>query len=424
MDKSICYKLYKIHMKEMISMIERIVIIGNGIAALTAIKSIREIDKESEIHLIGEERFYPYNRVRLSKGLLSALEEDKILLQKKEWYDENKVILYKNNKATSVYTNKKNVELQDGNQINYTKLLFANGSHNIEPRISGIEKSGVYTLKTLQDAWDITEHLKDSKKILIIGGGIQGLETAWSLSQAGKKVIISHSSKRLMRRQLDEEASRILERAVESSDIQILFSTQISEILGKDKVEGFKTANGEVFECDTILYSIGTKPNIDFLKGTNIEVNNGILVNEKMETNIKDIYAAGDVAEYSGRIYGLWNIAIGHGKVAGYNMVDKESVYEHIVPVTTLSAFNLSLFSMGIVNEEKATDIFIEESENDNIYRKVYINSGVVIGAIVVGDIKSSPALKAAIEKEIRLEDMDYKKVSFNDLVQTIKDNK
>ncbi|MBC2723174.1 MAG: FAD-dependent oxidoreductase, partial [Desulfosporosinus sp.] len=128
---------------------QQIAIIGNGIAALSAIKSIREVDKQSEIHLIGEEKFYPYNRIRLSKGLLSSLEADKILLQNKEWYRDNEINLYLGTGAVSIDTREKSVQLSDGKVIGYDKLLIANGSHNIEPSVPGIKTSGVYTLKTL-----------------------------------------------------------------------------------------------------------------------------------------------------------------------------------------------------------------------------------------------------------------------------------
>lgn len=405
-------------------MTESIVIVGNGIAAISAIKSIREIDKFCKIHLIGEEKFYPYNRVRLSKGLLSGLEENKILIQKKEWYSENDVILYLDNKVISIDTNKRVVELSDGKIIGYTKLLLASGSHNVTPLISGINKHGVYTLKTLQDAWDIIERLEDAQIVLIIGGGVQGLETAWMMVQAGKKVILSHRSPRFMRTQLDEKASKLLEKAVLSSNIQILFNTQVSEVKGYDKVEGFMTTDGKSYECDTIIYSVGTKPNIDILNNTPIKTNNGIIVNEKMETNVESIYAAGDVAEYNNQIYGLWNIAIGQGKVAGYNIIGKDSIYKNIIPLTTLNAFNLSLFSMGIVDESKATDIVIDDRSEEGIYNKVLINNDKVIGAIVVGNIKVSPALKSAIEKETSLKGIDYNNTSFDELIQVIKNNK
>jgi nitrite reductase (NADH) large subunit len=403
-------------------MAKKIVIIGNGPAAIAAIKSIREVDQESEIHLFGEESPYPYNRVRLSKGLLTTLREDEILLQKKEWYDDNNIDLYLDSQILSIDIDKKIVYLQDNSSVAYDRLLISTGSHNVKPEIIGIEKQGVYTLKTLQDAWDIMDEIKDNSTCLIIGGGIQGLETAWILSQMDKEVIISHHSQRLMRKFLDEKASKLLEKAIISNGIKILFNTEVNEIIGQDNVEGFKTINSESYICDAIMYSIGTKPNVDFLRNTPLNISRGIIVNEKMETNIEGIFAAGDVAEYDGEVPGLWGIAINQGKVAGYNICSKDTVYNYITPVTTLNAFGLSLFSMGIVDESKSTYIILEDKSDENIYNKVFINNNKIIGAIVVGNIKSSPALKSAIEKKTSIENIEYSNMPFEDFIKALKD--
>ena len=400
---------------------DKIIIIGNGIAAISAIKAIRETDLESEIHLFGEEIFYPYSRIRLSKGLLSTLQEDKILLQKKEWYDDNKVNLYLGTKVLSIDVDKKIVKLFDDSLISYTKILIATGSSNMKPEITGIDKQGVYTLRTLQNAWDIADGFKNSQKILIIGGGIQGLETAWILSQMNKEVTIAHNCGRLMTKQLDSKASKILENNVYANNVKILFDCGVSEILGNNKADGFKTSDGKSHTCDTIIYSIGTSPNMEILKNTPLKLNRGVVVDEKMKTNVEGIFAAGDVAEYNGHIFGLWNIAIGQGKVAGYNITGRDTVYEHIAPVTTLNAFDISLFSMGIVEESMATDIILHENIDENIYNKVLIKDGKIIGAIVAGSIKSSPVLKSAIEKETNLENIDYQNISFDTLIQELK---
>lgn len=401
---------------------QKIVIIGNGIAAITAVKSIREIDNDCEIHMFGDERFYPYNRIRLSKGLLDKLEEDKILLQKKDWYEANGIDIFLNKKAVSIDINKKEVKFSDHSSITYSKLLLANGAEDRVPSIIGIDKKGIATLRTLQNAWDIIDNAQESNTVLNIGGGIQGLETAWMLSQLGKKVIVAEISSRLMPKQLDENASKILENVVKAKGIDIMLNTNVKEITGNDEVNGFITSNDERYDCDSVIYSIGIKPNIEILEETNLKINYGVLVNNKMETNIKDIYAAGDIAELDNHIYGLWNIAIGHGKVAGYNITGKDVTYEHIVPVTTLNAFNLSLFSMGDVQENGLTDIILEEESDRNLYKKIIIKDNKIIGAIVIGNIKSSPALKTAIEKETDLSDIDYKKLNFDKFIETIKE--
>lgn len=142
-----------------------------------------------------------------------------------------------------------------------------------------------------------------------------------------------------------------------------------------------------------------------------------------METNIEDIYAAGDVAEFNGKVYGLWNIAIGQGKTAGYNISGKDNIYRQIVPVITLSAFNLSLFSMGEIENDNSAHVFVERTSG-NDYRMLNFKNDQVVGAIVVGDIKSSPALKTAIENRIKLENIDYPNISFGEIIKRIKESK
>lgn len=403
---------------------DKIVIIGNGIAALSAIKAFREIDKESQIYLFGEEKYYPYNRMRLSKGLLSTLEGDKILLQKKEWYEANSVCIAVDKKAVTVDLDSQLVYFEDNSSERYTKLLITAGADNFRPSIEGIEKEGVFTLRHLDDAKEIIEYEKKNKTVLNIGGGIQGLETAWILSQAGKKVIIAELQSRLMPKQLDEKASAILQKIITENNIKVMLDTQIDGIVGMQKVKGFRTKAGDEIACDTILYAIGLRPNVGCLKNTKVNINKGVIVNKRMETNVRGVYAAGDAAELDGEIYGLWNVAIEQGKVAGYNLAGKDAEYEHIVPVTTLNAFQISLFSMGSIQSEKATDFIIEEDEDHKRYSKIFINNNKVIGAIVLGNMKTSPALKTAIENQINLGEIDYKNVSIEELIEIIRKNK
>lgn len=406
-------------------MSEKIIIVGNGITAISAIKAIRECDKESEIELYGDEKFYPYNRIRLSKGLLSSLEEDKILLQKKDWYAENNIKLYLNTRVISINTDRKEIKLSDGGKVDYSKLLLANGANNLIPDINGINKEGIFSLRTLEDARNIVQQSNNSEVILNIGGGILGLELAWILAQAGKKVIITELAPRLMPKQLDEAASQILEKAIKNKNIDIMLNNKISEIsVRDDKVEGFITDLGEFIHCDMVMYSIGIKPNTDIVKGTNIKINKGIIVNEKMETDITDIYAAGDVAEYNKSIYGLWNIAISQGTTAGYNIVGKDTVYKHIAPVTTLNAFGISLFSMGNIEENEATNILVEGGSENKDYKKIFIKDNKIIGSIVIGDTKISPILKRAIEEAIDLGIINFNDLYIDELIETIKNRK
>jgi len=394
---------------------DRIIIIGGGIAGISAIKAIRETDSTTEIHMISNERFYPYNRLRLTKGLFGNLSSEDILLQKKEWYEINKVNLHIDKEVTWIDVKEHEVILNDGDKLNFSKLLLTSGAHNFTPPIEGIEKENVYTIRHLEDAWAVKEVVGAKKKPLIIGGGIQGLETAWELNQHGEEVAIAEIQSRLMPMQLDIRASQILRNIIEGYNIKVYLEMQVYKILGGNEVTGVSGENGLQISCDMVVYNAGIRSNINFLKDTPIQYNKGVIVNNKMETSVEDIYAAGDVVEFGGRTFGLWNIAIEQGKSAGYNMIGRDKIYKNIVPITTLNAFGISLFSMGNVDEDKCHYSLIEECEDDKSYKRIFIHDNKIVGAIVIGDTKKSPILKSAIENQTLIDKFDLYKVFVKD---------
>lgn len=211
--------------------------------------------------------------------------------------------------------------------------------------------------------------------------------------------------------QLDIKASQILHNIIESYNIKVYLETQVHKILGENIVTGVSREDGLQISCDMVVYNAGVRPNIKYIKDTPINFNKGVIVNNKMETSVQDIYAAGDVAEFKSRISGLWNISIEQGKLAGYNMIGMDKVYKDIVPVTTLNAFGISLFSMGNVDEGKCEYSLIEESTDNKAYKRIFIHKNKIAGAIVIGDTKKSPILKSAIENQILVDEFDLSKI-------------
>lgn len=407
----------------MVKLSGNIVIIGGGVAAITAIKAIREIDKDVNVLVFQNEKYYPYYRIKLTKGLLDNLDAEKIMLHKKDWYQLNNVQLFLDKQVTCIDTIKSEIVLEDGERFSYNKLLIANGSKNFMPPIDGIDKENVFTIRKLDDTRDITANISDSQTILNVGGGVQGIETAWSLNQHGKNAIIAEVQERLMPRQLDKRASEILKIAIEGFKTKVLLNTQIVKILGENKVKGVETNEKINIDCDMVIFSVGIRANIGLVKDTPIKANIGILVNERMQTTIGNIYAAGDVAELNGSIIGLWNIAMEQGKTAGCNIVGKNEAFKSVVPVTILNAFNIALFSMGEVDEKKCDKTITEEGTDSLTYKRLFISDSKIIGAIVIGDNKYSTILKNAIEKRIVLSNLDLVGIGVNDILLKLKNN-
>lgn len=396
---------------------KNIIIIGGGIATVSAIKAIREIDKDINLYVIQNERYYPYYRTKLTKGLFDNLEEDKILLQKKEWYHLNnvKLLIGRNVVAIDIENNK--INLNDGVTIEYDKLLIATGANNFKPPIDGIDKKNIFTIRELNDVKSIKDSTEDKKTILNIGGGIQGLEAAWAFSKQGKEVIIVEALEKLMPRQIDKRASEILQKAIEKFNIKVFLDAKVESVIGKDEVEGIILNDGKKIDCDMIVYSVGIRANTKFLENTKVNIDKGIIVNNKMETNIKNIYAAGDVAEIPGQIGGLWNVASEEGKVAGKNIIGKESVYSFLLPITMMNAFDISLFSIGDINEENIDRTIVEDREGGKTYKRLFIRNDEIIGAIIIGDTSVSMLLKKAIENKIKIFNIKY----FDDVISLLR---
>ncbi|PPK49399.1 NAD(P)/FAD-dependent oxidoreductase [Clostridium algidicarnis] len=391
------------------------VIIGSGISAISAAKAIRDKDKSGSISIYGEESMMPYLRIKLSKDLFKDLNNDKILLKKQQWYEENNISFFKDTRILKIDVENKILMSSKGENISYDKLLIATGSRNRRLPIIGSDKEGVFTLRNVLDANNIKDYLKEKHNVVHIGGGVQGLETAWTLHSNGKEVFIVEAGKRLMPRLLDERASSILKEKIENTGVKFICDTRVDEILGHKKVEAVSINEKQVIPCNSVIYSIGMIPNIEIVKDTKIKTNKGIVVNDNMETSIKDVYAAGDVAEFKGNIEGLWMKATEQGTVAGSNMAEDNVIYKNAVPVTVFNAFNTSLFSMGDVSYGSYDNSISEEV--DGKYIKIFIKDNSIVGAISIGDASISRTVKTCIEDGLSIDGIDLDTITIKELI-------
>ena len=272
----------------------------------------------------------------------------------------------------------------------------------------------------MHEAEDFKDFIEDKTSVVNIGGGIQGLETAWSLYKTGKKVSIVEVAPRLMTKQLDEKTSAILKNKIEEAGVDIHLQASVNEMIGNDEVEGIVIGD-QTIPCESVIYSVGVVPNLDVVENTSIQTNRGIMVNEKMETNIKDIYAAGDVTELHGEVAGLWNRAMDQGKIAGMNMAATNVAYQGTLPVAIFNAFNISLFSIGLVDESQC-DMSITEEAGEEKYTRVFIKDHKIVGVISLEGVVASIPYKTAIEKQVSLVGLDLKNMSISDVMSAVKE--
>ncbi len=397
-------------------------IIGTGVAAVNAAKAIRDQDPEGNIRIFGSEDSLPYNRIKLSKDLYGDLRSEKVLIKKEAWYQKQQIQTFPNTAITQIDVEQHILVTSAGERISYDKLLICTGAKNRKLPLPGFDKQGVYTIREMHEAEAFKAYIEDKSSIVNIGGGIQGLETAWSIVKAGKKVTILEAAPRLMARQLDEKASSILKQKLEVAGVDVRLQAAVQQVVGEEAVAGIQV-NESTIPCDSVIYSIGVIPNVDLVANTPIATRAGIIVNDYMETNVPNVYAAGDVTEWNGAVVGLWDRAMDQGKVAGKNMVNQGTeVYRMSIPLTVFNAFDLPLFSMGLVDESQCETTLVEEDAAAGKYTRLFIANGSLVGVISFESVVAAAPYKTAIESQVSLAGLDLKALSIQEVMTAIKE--
>ena len=384
----------------------KVVVIGNSIAGITAATEVRKINKNCSITMISKEDVKGYFRPRLSEMISNdKMTCESISIKKDIWFKENDIKLMLNKLVSKIDSSNKRLVFNDGDELEYTKLIIATGSEAFIPPFAGRDKEGVFTLRYAKDIEVIKKYVKGRKTAAVIGGGILGLEIANELNSLGLKVTVIELAKRILPMQLDEEASKLYEDIIEKAGIVIKKGLASKKILGNESVKGVLLDNGDIVDANLVVVSTGIKPNTQITEGNSIETNRAIVVNNKMETSVKDIYACGDCAEYNGINYALWREAMEQGKVAGINAAGGSSEYETIIPSTILNVFGTRVFSIGDVgcNPDIEYETY-EIIDGTNIKRLFFIKE-TLTGGILIGDTSKMGVLTSAISKgEIKKE--------------------
>jgi flavorubredoxin/NADPH-dependent 2,4-dienoyl-CoA reductase/sulfur reductase-like enzyme len=358
-------------------------ILGGGAAALEAARAIRERDKTGGITMVSDEPDLPYNRPMLTKAMLSDFEEGQLAVEPQKFYDDSHISVVLNTKVTRIDPQAKTVYCGEM-QLVYDKLIYALGARCFIPPIEGADLDKVVHIRSIADAKKVQGMLPNVKKAVVIGGGVLGLEAAWSLKRGKADVTVLQNSGKLLNRQLTEDASDVLAKVVSEAGIQFLTDAETDKI----NEEGVLLKDGRVLPADLVIISTGVRANIELAKEAGIACGKAITVNEKMETNIPDIYAAGDCAEFNGVNYALWSQAVDQGKTAGANAAGDEAAYETVDGALTFNGMGTSLYSIGDCgkNPEKVYRTVELRDSKRNQYEKYTFENNRLVGVILVGD--------------------------------------
>ena len=374
------------------------VIVGNGVAGTTAASAIRKTDSNGKITVISDEPYPFYSRIRLVEFLANDLDANTLTVKKESWYIENNISLILNTSVSRIDPDKKDVVLSSGETIKYDKLLLATGGLSFVPPIPGSGKKGVFTLRTLKDAIAIRDFANASNhRIIFVGGGILGLESGNSLIKTGNMVSVVEHSQRLLPRQMDMDGAEILKKQMEKMGFSFYLGVKTKEITGNEYAKAIIFENGETLDCDMIIISAGVRPNISLAEQLGLKIEKGLIVNNRMETEIPGIYAAGDLIQHNGIYYGIWPSAEKQGEIAGINMSGIEAQYQGTTRTNRLKITGIDLLSIGNIDPEGKKESIVMKDIQNCIYKKLVIEDNKIIGAILYGDQKDMNKILNAI---------------------------
>ncbi|WP_018615534.1 nitrate reductase [Segetibacter koreensis] len=386
---------------------QKIIVIGAGAGAYGFVKSYRAINTEDEIEIFSKENFPFYNRVMLP-DYISGVQEWQQLVKMKDEEEYNFNI--KLHRGVSIeHIDRPNKRVTDSNGIvhNYDVLLMATGSRatmlrDIPPM------DGIFTMRSRVDADNFKNHIDPLKgKVVIVGGGLLGIELAASLREVDVEVTVIQRISRLMDRQLDALGSQLLHEELTDKGVDIFYNDEIERFIGKQTVTGIRLKSGREIDCQAIVIAIGTTPNIELARASGIECKRGVVVNEYLLTNDPDIYAIGEIAEFKGFLYGITAAAEQQAEIVARHLSgDISNYYQGSLLMNILKMHGTDLCSLGLA-EAPANDpnyeevVFIDKAKR--YYKKCVIHNDVLVGAILIGDKTEFLEYKDLIQNKIEL---------------------
>lgn len=365
---------------------ERLVVIGNGMASLRLLEELEaQCPGRYTTTVVGAEPEPAYNRVLLSSLLADEISGQDVTLRPRTWYAEHGIALRTGVEAVGVAG--RSVHMADGSSLAFDKLVLATGADPIALPLPGRDLAGVLTFRTSADVAHM--RVAADKPVVVIGGGLLGIEAAYGLSRAGAEVTLVHVMDRLMERQLDAEGAALLARALTSKGIRVLLSTETRAIVGRDRVEAIETRSGAIIPCALLVMAVGVRPCVKLAAAAGVQVGRGIVVDDTMQTNVGAIFALGDCAEHKGTCYGLVEPAYAQARVLASVLAGKRATYAGSMLATNLKVSGVPVFSAGDF-EGKDGDHIIVKDEGLPSYRKLVLRGDRLAGAVLVGDTRDA----------------------------------
>lgn len=377
----------------------KLLIAGGWATGTAAAGHLRRLDPSATITIVDAERVPYYSRPDLIDYIAGRKSRDQLFVHDMSWYDNNRISLTNGRSVTQVHPVEHTCTLDDGTVLSYDRLLLANGSSPFVPPLPGTDQSNVFALRTLVDAEALLSCIAPGSNAVIVGGGVLGLEVARALTERGMTATVLEFAGRLLPNQLDETAATMLREHLRSLGITAMLGAESQEVVsGGRGAAGILLKDGRRVPGDFVLFSTGVRPNTSVARAAGIAVGRGIQVDDSMQTSVADIFAAGDVAEHRGRLYGIIPPCLEQARVAAQNMVAPGSAtYQGSVMSNSLKIVGLDVLSIGNVNPAPAPGMEEIRVIDGPTYRKVVLENGVLTGIILYGTTSGARPLQQAL---------------------------
>lgn len=402
------FKYTTVQVRKYVKPRQKIVIIGAGAGAHGFVRTYRQLNTEDEIVVFSKEDLPFYNRVMLPDYVSGTQYWDQLIKMTDEEETAHEITLHRGVSINEINRQAKTVTDSNGIIHTYDVLILATGSRAAMLKNAPV-LPGVFTMRNKPDADAFKKHINTfNGKIVIVGGGLLGIEMAASLRELNKEVMILQRSSRLMDRQLDELAAHLLYEELTERGIEVLYNDEIESFIGTKKLEGLRMKSGRPVECCAVIMSIGTVPNIELAKAAGLECKRGVTVNEYLLTNDPDVFAIGEIAEFKGTLYGITAAAEQQASVIAYYLSgDISRYYQGSLFMNILKMHGSDICSLGIVEAPKDPAyeeiLFIDKAKR--YYKKCVIHNDRLIGAILIGDRSEFLEFKELIQNKIELSD-------------------
>ena len=372
-------------------MSEPLVVVGNGMATARLVDELAKVALgRYAIAVIGDEPRLAYNRVLLSSVLAGETASHDIELRPASWWRDRGVTLKYGCRATEIDVGRHELKIANEESVSFSRLVLATGSTPLRLNVPGSDLAGVHTFRDSRDVDLLLTLAAQKKRVVVVGGGLLGLEAAYGLAKAGASVTLIHLMDRLMERQLDAPAAELLKTLVERKGIKVLLNANTARLHGATRVDGVELTDGRRIEADAVIFAAGIRPNVALAKDAGIAVGRGIVVDDHLQTAAPEIFALGECAEHRGICYGLVEPAYEQARVLAQHLAGKTAAYGGSVVATNLKVSGVSVFSAGDFIGAEGSETILLNDVRHGTYNKLVISEGRLAGAVLVGDVESA----------------------------------